>query len=134
MKFKPYKNEKLAVKIPITILTPKIPGKINSIFYAGKDIARVKILGTFFTLTSSGFYKFSLDGKTHQFDTGDRLPKIISSLTDAKIKAQVNEENWGWFTVKISTDDAIGHTEEVYSTYDEAIKSFIAFVGLYINS
>lgn len=122
------------IKIPIKILTKKIPYRQNSIFYAGKNIASVKIGAETYILTTSGYYSFALieDGKVYEFDTGDRVPKIVKSLTDLKLK-KVLESNWGWFTIRIDTKLSIGHTEEVYSTYDEAIKSFIEFVTRYIQ-
>lgn len=124
----------LNIKIPVKILTKKIPNRQDSIFYAGKNIASVKIGDATYILTTSGYYLFSLtdNGRMYEFDTGDKVPSIVKSLTDAKLK-KVLTCNWGWFTVIISTEEAVGHTEEVYTTYDEALKSFIEYVTTYIQ-
>jgi hypothetical protein len=50
----------LYIKIPIKILTPKIPGKQDSFFYAGKDIAEVKVRDRTYVLTTAGEYRFTL--------------------------------------------------------------------------
>lgn len=134
MKFKPYKSSKHIIKLPITILTPKIPGKTDSIFYAGKDIASITILETEYLLTTRGYYKFWVKEKMYTFDSGDKVPRIVSTLTDKTIKGICEDGNWGWFTIEIndpkSTRDNIdwGPTDEIYSDYDEAIKSFVEYI------
>ena len=49
------------IKVPIKILTPKLAeNKQDSIFYAGKNIAEVKVRDRTYVLTTAGEYNFSL--------------------------------------------------------------------------
>jgi hypothetical protein len=134
---------KTHIKIPIQILTQKIaPNKTDSIFYAGKDIAEIKIGYTSYILTTAGEYAFYLkhDSGTsglYNIDSNGKSygkkPSVLIKLTDAIISRIGRDDlvmNWGWFTVVIRSqmDNEYIHTEEVYSSYNEAIDSFIAFV------
>lgn len=136
--------KKPIIQIPIKILTRKIAqNKQNSIFYAGKNIAEVKIRDKRYILTTSGFYQFSLkeDGKVYSFDSHwpevKRHCKVLAKLTDAKIRRLGTEDwcsNWGWFGVNVWLSvPSFGEVcqpepTEVSSDYDEALKSFINYI------
>jgi hypothetical protein len=125
--------------IPIKILTPKIPGKQNSLFYASRNIASVKTHNREYVLTTSGSYYFRLkDGeKKYSYEPGDipskSFNRVRNSLTDAGVKVIDDSglmEDWGWFGINVwegkrfMSDSAT----ETYSTYNEALKAFKEFV------
>ena len=133
---------KTHIKIPIKILIQKLaPNKTDSIFYAGKDIAKIKVGDKVYILTTAGVYNFYLKhdaGTSSQYEVGcdgksyGKKPSVLNKLTDAIISRIGRDDgvmNWGWFTVIIEQPvNDYTHTEEVYSSYNEAIESFIAFV------
>jgi hypothetical protein len=103
------------IKVPIKIITPKIPGKQDSVFYAGKNIAEVKVRDRTYVLTTAGEYTFSLEenGDTISFDSdrmigggapGRTRNNTLSRLTGKKIKT-LNDNgliiNWGWFGINV---------------------------------
>ena len=146
------------IKVPIKIITPKIAkNKQNSIFYAGHNIAEVKVRDRTYVLTTAGEYKFSMKENSDPISfTSDRMIgagapgrtryNILSKLTDNKIAQTVLIENWGWFGInvwdKIPTleQPQPGHFQiveketcldtpvEVWSEYDEALAAFIEYV------
>jgi hypothetical protein len=133
------------IRVPIKILTPKIAqNKQNSIFYAGKNIAEVKILNRTYVLTTAGQYSFALkEGHgTVSFESEDLLQNWLKGklpgrrppriFTDATIKTLGDHDlvsNWGWFGINVWVDkDILSGPVEVYSNYDEALESFIAYV------
>ena len=105
------------IKVPIKILTPKIAeNKQDSIFYAGKNIAEVKIHNRTYVLTTAGEYTFSLEENEGcvSFESCNmveawlqgKLPgrKPPRNFTDTKIKALGDKdliENWGWFGINV---------------------------------
>ena len=132
------------IKVPIKILTPKLAqNKQDSFFYAGKNIAEVKILNRTYVLTTAGEYALSLKvgGKTIVLETINRA-KATHTMTDAKIKKLGQKDlisNWGWFGINVWQDrpgtlSAPGQRQclpdptEVWSEYDEAMKAFIEYV------
>jgi hypothetical protein len=146
------------IKKPITILTKKIaPHRQNSFFYAGQNIAEVKVRNRTYVLTTAGEYKFRLKekGKTINFDCNisrdlsylgnpGRVETTIL-LTDTKIQALDRKglvENWGWFGINVwetrpnipglppGKDQCLPIFAEVWSEYDEAMKAFIEYVEL----
>ena len=135
------------LSIPIKILTPKIPGKQDSIFYAGKKIAEIKIRNRTYVLTTAGKYQFLykvLKSPTNShvlYPNGRGLKPSV--LTDAKIKNMNRKgqvENWGWFSINIwetrpnipglspSKDQCLFNPTKTWSKYDEAMNAFIKFV------
>lgn len=141
---------KPTIKIPVKIVTPKIaPNKQNSVFYAGQNIAEVKVLNRTYVLTTAGEYSFSLKEGEGQvsFQSGDlaqawtkgKLPgrRPPRTFTDAQIKKLNDNDlvsNWGWFGMNIWVQDEKGDEvllpdpTNVWSDYDEALKSFIELV------
>jgi hypothetical protein len=121
--------------LPIKIFTPKIArNKTNSLFYAGQNIAEVKVLNRTYVLTTAGQYRFSLDKKTVNFNDNldDKIRAIISKLTDRKIKAlddQGNVQNWGWFGINVwNWAQLLPISFNCFSEYDEAMKAFVTEV------
>ena len=131
------RKEKPCIKIPITILTKKIPSRQNSIFYAGKDIASVMIGTRSYVLTTAGQYIFDYTNLKGDTVRGDETSKIVSQLTDHKIRQMgFNDSihNWGWFGINVWYTDATGRTQclgvptDAYTNYDEAMDAFISYV------
>ena len=133
----------LNIKIPIKILTEKIPCKQNSIFYAGRNIAEIKIINRTYVLTTSGEYRFQLKGNGKAFlidsdgKTNGRKPSVINKLTDAKILTMNRDDligGWGWFGInvwdkdKYNRDVFLDYPTDAYSEYHEAMSAFIEFV------
>jgi hypothetical protein len=147
------------IKIPITILTKKIANhRQNSFFYAGQNIAEVKIRNRTYVLTTAGEYRFRTKekGEPIAFDSCRRIGagapgrtryNTLSRLTDTKIKAlDKNDlvENWGWFGINVwetrpnipgmpnpgTMDQCLLEPTAVWSEYDEAMNAFIEYVEL----
>lgn len=134
------------IRIPIIVLTEKIPHRTNSIFYAGRDIAKVSILNREYVLTTSGTYQFELEGKKYRFDSSDSVRPVKSwgRLKDHGLKAKerrgsLNISNWGWFGINVWENHPIiptgperwqclDYPTDAYSTYDEAMTAFVEFV------
>jgi hypothetical protein len=142
------------IKVPIKILTKKIAkNKQDSIFYAGKNIAEVKVRNRTYVLTTAGEYKFSLKGPWIAFDSCELArawvqgklpgPRPPQNFTDAMIKKLDDNdqiENWGWFGINVwekrpnipglppGKDQCLDYPTDTWSTYDEALKAFINFV------
>jgi hypothetical protein len=144
------------IKVPIKIITPKIAkNKQDSIFYAGKNIAEVKVRNRTYVLTTAGEYNFSLEENEGgvSFESCNmveawlqrKLPgrKPPQNFTDTKIKALGDKDlisNWGWFGINVwekrpdipglppGKDQCLLDCTDVYSEYNEALKAFIAFV------
>jgi len=133
MRIKPIR---INLEIPVEIITRKIsPNRQDSIFYAGNNIASVKIGNREYVLTTapcrtvSGEYNFQLE------DNGEvkGLSKAaVSKLTDSKIRRLDQEgliHNWGWFGINIWEDDkCFDYPTDCYSSYDEALEEFRSFV------
>ena len=128
------------IKLPIKVLTKKLAtNKTDSIFYAGKNIASLKVGNREYVLTTAGEYDFSLaipkttkGIKSTLYMEYDSLPKNIP-LTDARIKKLTEDgclvSNWGWFGINLWIDDrCIDVPTDAYSTYDEAMTAFIDFI------
>ena len=112
------------IKVPIKIITPKIAkNKQDSIFYAGKNIAEVKVRNRTYVLTTAGH--------------------------DTKIKALGDKDlisNWGWFGINVwetrpdipglppGKDQCLPYPTEVWSEYDEAMNAFIEYVEKDLSS
>lgn len=125
------------IKIPVKILTKKIPARLNSIFYDGKDIAKVKIRDREYLLTTAGEYIFDIGSTRHT-----QTSKVVEQLTDHKIRVMNGNDdihNWGWFGITIwgpqkidkkgnYYDVLVGDPDVAYSTYDEALDGFQRFV------
>jgi hypothetical protein len=132
------------IRIPIKILTEKISHRTNSIFYAGRNIAKVQVLNREYVLTTSGEYQFELAGTEYRFDSSDnpRIPKAVRRLKDHGLKAKerlgsLNISNWGWFGINVWENQAqsgparwecLDYPTDAYSTYDEAMTAFVKFV------
>jgi len=139
----------LNITIPIQIITKKIGNiRTNSIFYAGKDIAKVKIGNKEYVLTTAGEYSFMnlwwpepgtecripfplpLNDVTQKFL--DEQSDIVKRLTDKRIERLDLSGfvyNWGWFGINVWENEKCMPTPtEAYSTYDEAMKAFIEYV------
>lgn len=129
------------IKIPIKILIKKIAqNKQNSIFYAGMNIAEVKIKDRLYVLTTSGHYCLSLaENRTSiSFDSDNSSAskraklRVLPHLNDAKIKTIGDNDlasNWGWFGINVWIDDVcLPEPDDVFSEYDEALKGFITFI------
>ena len=102
------------INIPNKIITPKLAkNKQDSFFYAGNNIAEVKVRDRTYVLTTAGQYSFSLEesGEPIAFDSirrigagapGGRCNLAFRTLTDKKIKALGElKSNWGWFGINI---------------------------------
>jgi hypothetical protein len=127
------------IRIPIKILTPRIRGKNNSLFYAGRNIASVKTSNREYVLTTSGSYSFRLkeNEKRYTYEPGDipsrSFNRARNSLTDSRIKVLDNNlliENWGWFGINVWEDKRFMSDEapNTYGIYDEALKAFKEFI------
>lgn len=129
------------IKIPVKILVNKIAqNKQNSVFYAGMNIAEVKIMDRLYVLTTSGHYSFSLaeNRPTIYFDSDDTPAtkraklRALPHLDDAKIKVIGDNDlalNWGWFGINVWKGDiCLPEPVEVFSDYDEALKGFITYI------
>jgi len=131
------------IRIPIKILTEKIPHRTNSIFYAGRNIAKVQVLNREYVLTTSGEYQFELNGKGYNFESDvPRIPKAVQRLKDHGLKAKermgsLNISHWGWFGINVWENQAqsgpahwecLDYPTDYYSTYDEAMTAFVKFV------
>jgi hypothetical protein len=118
-----------AISIPITILTKKKPGRTDSLFYSGKDIAEVSVGSRVYVLGTAGFYKFELQsGKAF---SGEELADVpaVRRLTDRSIRKIKDPPNWGWFAYRLLVDNSwrdVG--SEAYFTYDEAMEAFVTFI------
>jgi hypothetical protein len=142
------------IKVPIKIITPKLAqNKQDSIFYAGKNIAEVKVQNKTYVLTTAGEYRFQITKKGQPFtcyidSNGESFGHTTSvrlKLTPASVKA-LNFSNWGWFGINVwGKEPTIIQTQpgdfsiklqkkcleyptEVWSEYDEALSAFIEYV------
>jgi hypothetical protein len=156
------------ISIPVKIITKKIAqNKQDSFFYAGKNIAEVKIRNRTYVLTTAGMYQFSfitglknflkdkglLHGKGNwgrkefKLESDSKLFPLIAKkyrLTDYRINQLTDDShmvsNWGWFGINVweqrpeipglpaGKDFCLDYPTDAYSTYDEAMEAFIAFV------
>lgn len=117
-----------SINIPIQILTQKLArNKQDSVFYAGKDIAKVKVANREYVLTTSGEYRFAKGGVTH-----DENSKTVKTLNDEIIKRLGDNDlisNWGWFGINLWINDKCQSVPtDCYSRYDEAMVAFVEFV------
>lgn len=132
---------KPVITIPVTVLTKKVAqNKQDSVFYAGHNIAEVKIRNRLYVLTTAGHYQFSLEENRPaiSFDSDDSpatkraKAKALPKLTDAKIRTLTDNDlasNWGWFGINVwEGDTCLPEPTGVYSQYDEALKAFIEYV------
>jgi len=143
---------KIQVSIPINILCKrKGNNKQDSFFYAGNDIAKVKILNREYVLTTSGMYDFGLINGRRRNNTIDRYTVAANDirrfrdiarnyrLTDARIKKLTDDgatvSNWGWFGINVwDEEEFISNTAtDCYSEYDEALNAFIDFIQKDLN-
>lgn len=140
--------------IPVEVVTPKIaPNRQDSIFYTGKDIARVKTRNREYVLTTAGEYQFQLaeKGKVIQGSSlfiananpvvapSENLSKnILGKLTDAKIRRLNRDDliqNWGWFGINVwENGKCLDYPTDTYSYYDEAMDEFKDYVKKDIES
>lgn len=140
------------IRIPITILTEKIPHRTNSIFYVGRNIAKVRVLNREYVLTTSGEYQFELEGTEYHLESDSpKTPKAVRRLKDHGLKAKermgsLNISHWGWFGINVWENQAqsgrsedfdlgenarwecLDYPTDYYSTYDEALTAFVKFV------
>lgn len=130
---------KHSIEIPITIHTPKISRKkTNSIFYAGKNIASIKLCGIEYVLTTAGTYKFSLnpDSKIHDFSIPPK--RVLPYLDDERIQGIDLVGlilNWGWFGINVWVKGTcMDYPTDSYSEYDEALGGFKEFVTTHHNT
>ena len=121
------------IKIPVEILTKKVAkNKTNSLFYAGKNIARVKIANREYVLTTVGEYSYTYKGRRYSGGCGEKVscPKSFTNKHIRDLDIDNNIDLWGWFEINVWENDRcladpIG---EQYSTYDEAMEAFINLV------
>lgn len=124
------------IEIPVEVTTPMLTlTRKNSLFYAGKDIARVNHGKTEYILTTAGEYVFTYKSKNYSMNMFDDTKSTISDLselTDTKIRKMDERgdiENWGWFGINVWIDGKCqDYPMGVYSTYDEALSSFCSYV------
>jgi hypothetical protein len=124
------------VSFPIKILKKRLPRKTNSVFYAGKDIAEIKINTKLFILTTAGYYEFQYQDRSGKTQKGNESSPIIKTWTDKKIKIISDNDwisNWGWFTIEVWEQDDNKSTmikvpDTAYTTYDEAMEAFTKFI------
>jgi hypothetical protein len=135
------------IRILITILTEKIPHRTDSIFYAGKNIATVKIFDREYVLTTAGEYRFTYTDRSGKTRKGDENSPILKQWKDHKIRyidRNGGMDNWGWFGINLwvhipktqspaSKPVLMNTPTDVYSTYDEALKAFREFIEKDIN-
>lgn len=129
------------ITIPIEILTPKIPGKQDSVFYHGKNIARARIRNREYILTTAGEYCFSYKDQSGRERVGDQNSAYLKN--DRKIGYLSREglmTNWGFFGINVweqrpnipglpaGKDVCLDYPTDVYSCYDEALKAFKSFI------
>lgn len=130
-----------SISIPVEVLCKsKGPNKQDSFFYAGNNIARVRILNREYVLTTSGMYDFAfISGRKRRdfkiaSDDIRRFRTLANRLTDARIKKLTDNgalvSNWGWFGINVWEDDkCLADTATVcYGEYDEAMTAFITFI------
>jgi hypothetical protein len=127
------------IKIPIKILTHKIPGKSDSIFYAGKNIAEVKVRDRTYVLTTAGEYKFSYEDRRGTIHQGTEKSTVIKSWKNPDKHTYI-VDNWGWFGINVwetrpnipglpaGQDQCLDYPTDAYGDYNEAMKAFIDFV------
>ena len=138
------------INIPIQIqCKSKGKNKQDSFFYAGNDIARVKVLNREYVLTTAGMYDFGLingrkrDNLIDRYKIeGDALRHFRNiardyRLTDARIKKLTDDgtlvSNWGWFGINVWVLDKEWKclpsvATDCYSGYDEAMEAFVDFI------
>jgi hypothetical protein len=124
-----------AKNIPILeIAIRKIENKTDSIFYALKNVARIRHLNKDYILTTSGAYRFIyLDalGKKHH---GNDFSSVLKKWTDKDIQnlhATNSIRNWGQFVILIWTKTIDTSAMKIYpagSSYEGAFKTFANFV------
>jgi hypothetical protein len=143
---------KTYIKVPIKILTPKLAqNKQDSIFYAGKNIAEVKVRDRTYVLTTAGEYNFYTKENSSEdpykicngIPVDKRSKRVIKTLTTARLKNMGDNDlisNWGWFSINVwqtrpetqfsapGKDQCLLDPTAVWSTYDEALTAFIEFV------
>lgn len=117
------------IRIPIRIITEKKQMRTDSIFYAGKSIAHVKILNRDYVLCAAGDYEFSIGNRFYN-ETSAIVKRLKDhGLASGQRSGKINVDNWGWFGINVWID---GHCQinptDAYSTYDEAMKAFVKFV------
>jgi hypothetical protein len=132
------------INIPIKILTPKIAkNKQDSFFYAGKDIASVKVLNREYVLTTTGLYDFRLKIKGKRHTEHYRIESVTGrtktlakkhDLTDTRLKSMTDNwylvENWGWFGINVWENDTyLQDPVDAYSGYDEAMSAFVELIN-----
>jgi hypothetical protein len=131
------------IKLPIKIITKKLArNKTDSIFYAGKDIAKFKVGNREYVLTTAGEYKFYLPPPKSKYSPfgptkyrgpyNEKSSYQVRHLTDKIIK-QIGQDdridNWGWFGINLWVDNQCQDIPtDAYSTYDEAMEAFISFI------
>jgi hypothetical protein len=124
--------QNVSIKLPVEIITEKIPHRTNSIFYAGKNIARIKVRDREYVLTTAGQYKFWYTDKAGKRRDGDENSAILKRCKDHKIHyldKNGNISDWGWFGINLWVNDRCQDIPtDCYSTYDEAMESFVGFV------
>ena len=135
----------VTVNVPFEICCKRKPGKLDSFFYAGNNIARAKVLNRVYVLTTAGMYDFGLINGRKRNDTVDRY-KLESydlrrfrniarnyRLTDKRIRRLTDDgalvANWGWFGINVWVDGKCLPTPtDAYSDYDEAMAAFKALI------
>ena len=123
------------IRIPVEIITEKRPHRTDSIFYAGKDIARVRVLNREYVLTTAGEYHFSIGDK--DYDEHAPMLKRYKNiwLRQMERSGKMTVNNWGWFGINIWIDGkCMGYPTDCYSEYDEALNAFTELVEKDINS
>lgn len=143
-------NVHIEIELPISIITPKISArKTNSIFYAGKNIAEIRVpgLNRTYVLTTAGEYEFRyLSGRKLPGSpriTGNEKSACVARWTDKDIEELDMDDisTWGWFGINIWQGDTSGplsmihftnvcldYPVDTYSTYDEALEAFQVLV------
>lgn len=126
---------KITLEVPLEIVTKKISKtKTDSIFYAGKDIARVRTKKYEYVLTTAGEYSFA--NKIQGEEIWNERSKVVKRLTDKRIN-WLNKQNligdWGWFGINVWEYEfdkwyCLDYPTDAYSRYDEALKAFKSFV------
>jgi len=128
------KLPKKYIRIPVEIITEKRSHRTDSIFYAGKNIARVSILNREYVLTTAGEYEFWYNGKF--YDEHAPMLKRYKNiwLRQMEDSGKMVVDNWGWFGINVWIDGKCqDYPTDVYSEYDEALNAFIEFVEKDLN-
>lgn len=122
---------RIYLEIPVKIITPMIgTNRTDSIFYDGKDIAKVIVGNHEYVLTTAGEYKFTYKGNLYNSSVTYKKVwnNLVNELTNTKIRKMNDNgeiENWGWFGINIWRDGKIlDYPTDVYYDYEEAIEHF----------